>query len=215
MKKLKVLNNLISVGVVAVIRADSPDEAYRMSEACILGGLTNIEVTFTTPSADEAIRRLVAAYGDRAVIGAGTVLDPVTARIALLAGAEFVVSPSFEEETAKLCNLYSIPYMPGIQTLGEIKEALKLGADVLKLFPGSAYGADFVKAVKGPMPHLNIMPTGGVNLDNMGKWLKAGCIAVGIGGNLTASAAQGRYDEITELASQYVAKFQELQASVK
>lgn len=212
MKKLKVLNNLISVGVVAVIRADAPDDAYRMSEACIQGGLTNIEVTFTTPSADDVISQLLKAYGDRAVIGAGTVLDPVTARIAQLAGAEFVVSPSFEEDTAKLCNLYGIPYMPGVQTLGEIKEAMKLGTDILKLFPGSAYGADFVKAVKGPMPHLNIMPTGGVNLDNMDQWLKAGCMAVGIGGNLTAPAAQGRYDQITGLAAQYVAKFKELRS---
>lgn len=206
---------MISVGVVAVIRADNAEDAFKMSEACIQGGLTNIEVTFTTPSADDAIRRLVQEYGDRAVIGAGTVLDPVTARIALLAGAEFVVSPSFEEETAKLCNLYAIPYMPGVQTLGEIKEAMKLGADVIKLFPGSAYGADFVKAVKGPMPHVSIMPTGGVNLDNMEQWLKAGCIAVGIGGNLTAPAAQGRYDQITELAAQYVNKFQELKSAGK
>jgi len=210
MKKLKVLQNLTTNGVVAVIRADNPEDACRMSAACIEGGLTIIEVAFTTPGADEAIRRLVAEYGDRALIGAGTVLDPVTARIALLAGAEFVVSPSFDEETARICNLYGIPYMPGILTLGEIKEALKLGVDVLKLFPGSAFGPDFVKAVKGPMPYINIMPTGGVDLDNMEKWLKAGCIAVGIGGNLTAPAKQGRYDEITRLAAEYVAKFKQL-----
>lgn len=210
MKKLKVLQSLTSNGVVAVIRANNPEDACRMSAACIEGGLTAIEITFTTPGADEAIRRLVAEYGDRALIGAGTVLDPVTARIALLAGAEFVVSPSLDEETAKMCNLYGIPYMPGILTLGEIKEALKLGVDVLKLFPGSAFGSDFVKAVKGPMPHINIMPTGGVDLANMENWLKAGCLAVGIGGNLTAPAKQGRYDEITKLAAQYVSKFKEL-----
>ncbi|WP_058302638.1 bifunctional 2-keto-4-hydroxyglutarate aldolase/2-keto-3-deoxy-6-phosphogluconate aldolase [Gorillibacterium timonense] len=210
MKKLKVLQSLTSNGVVAVIRADHPEDAYKMSKACIEGGLTTIEVTFTTPGADEAIRRLVADYGDRALIGAGTVLDPVTARIALLAGAEFVVSPSLDEETAKMCSLYGIPYMPGVLTLGEAKEALKLGVDVLKLFPGSAFGPDFVKAIKGPMPYLNIMPTGGVDLANMEQWLKAGCLAVGIGGNLTAPAKQGRYDEITRLAAEYVAKFKEL-----
>lgn len=210
MKKLKVLQSLTTNGVVAVIRADNPDDACRMSAACIEGGLTNIEVAFTTPGADEAIRRLAAEYGDRALIGAGTVLDPVTARIAILAGSEFVVSPSFDEETAKLCNLYAIPYMPGVLTLGEIKEALKLGVDVLKLFPGSAFGPDFVKAVKGPMPYISIMPTGGVDLNNMEQWLKAGCIAVGIGGNLTAPAKEGRYDEITRLAAQYVAKFKEI-----
>ncbi|AHV98476.1 bifunctional 2-keto-4-hydroxyglutarate aldolase/2-keto-3-deoxy-6-phosphogluconate aldolase [Paenibacillus sabinae] len=213
MKKLKVLQNVVSVGVVAVIRADNAEDAFRMSEACIKGGLTNIEVTFTTPEADVAIKRLVAEYGDQAVIGAGTVLDPITARIAILAGSEFVVSPSFEEETAKICNLYGIPYMPGTLTLDEMKAALKLGVDVLKLFPGSAFGPDIVKAVKGPMPHVNIMPTGGVDLDNMEKWIRGGCIAVGIGGNLTAPAKEGRYDLITELAAKYVAKFQEIKAS--
>lgn len=213
MKKLKVLQNLSSVGVVAVIRADSAEDAVKMSAACIEGGLTNIEVTFTTPDADVAIKRLVKEYGDRAVIGAGTVLDPVTARIAILAGSEFVVSPSFDEETAKLCNLYATPYMPGTITLGEIKEALKLGVDVLKLFPGSAFGPDIVKAIKGPMPHISIMPTGGVDLNNMEQWIKNGCIAVGIGGNLTAPAKEGRYDQITELASQYVAKFREIKGA--
>lgn len=213
MKKIKVLQNMSSVGVVAVIRADNPQDAFKMSAACIEGGLNNIEVTFTTPSADIAIRRLIEEYGDRAVIGAGTVLDPLTARIAILAGAEFVVSPSFEEETAKMCNLYSIPYMPGCMTLGEIKEALKLGADVIKLFPGSAFGPDYIKAVKGPMPYVNIMPTGGVDLNNMDQWVKGGSIAVGIGGNLTAPAKEGRYDLITELAAKYVAKFKEIKGA--
>lgn len=213
MKKIKVLQNMSSVGVVAVIRADNPEDAFKMSAACIEGGLNNIEVTFTTPSADIAIRRLIEEYGDRAVIGAGTVLDPLTARIAILAGAEFVVSPSFEEETAKMCNLYSIPYMPGCMTLGEIKEALKLGADVIKLFPGSAFGPDYIKAVKGPMPYVNIMPTGGVDLNNMDQWVKGGSIAVGIGGNLTAPAKEGRYDLITELAAKYVAKFKEIKGA--
>lgn len=210
MKKIRVLQNIASVGVVAVIRADSAESAVRMSEACIEGGLNNIEVTFTTPSADQAIRSLTQKFGDRAVIGAGTVLDPLTARIAMLAGAEFVVSPSFEEETAKICNLYGIPYMPGCLTLNEMKEALKLGVDVLKLFPGSAFGPDYIKAVKGPMPHVQIMPTGGVDLNNMEQWIRNGCIAVGIGGNLTAPAKDNRYDLITELAAQYVAKFQEI-----
>ncbi|OMD43658.1 bifunctional 2-keto-4-hydroxyglutarate aldolase/2-keto-3-deoxy-6-phosphogluconate aldolase [Paenibacillus odorifer] len=210
MKKMKVLQNVASVGVVAVIRADSAEEAFKMSVACIEAGLNNIEVTFTTPDADVAIKRLVAEYGDRAVIGAGTVLDPLTARIAILAGSEFVVSPSFEAETAKMCNLYGIPYMPGCMTLNEMKEALKFGVDVLKLFPGSAFGPDYVKAVKGPMPHVNIMPTGGVDLNNMEKWIANGCIAVGIGGNLTAPAKDGRYDQITDLAAQYVAKFKEV-----
>ncbi|MEC0090004.1 bifunctional 2-keto-4-hydroxyglutarate aldolase/2-keto-3-deoxy-6-phosphogluconate aldolase [Paenibacillus macquariensis] len=215
MQKIRVLQNISSVGVVAVIRADTAEAAVRMSESCIEGGLNNIEVTFTTPDADQAIKSLAKKYGDKAVIGAGTVLDPLTARIAILAGAEFIVSPSFEEETAKMCNLYGIPYMPGCLTLNEMKEALKLGVDVLKLFPGSAFGPDYIKAVKGPMPHVNIMPTGGVDLNNMEQWIRNGCIAVGIGGNLTAPAKDDRYDLITELAAQYVAKFQEIITSNK
>ncbi|WP_110931851.1 bifunctional 4-hydroxy-2-oxoglutarate aldolase/2-dehydro-3-deoxy-phosphogluconate aldolase [Paenibacillus bouchesdurhonensis] len=210
MKKIKVLQNITTLGVVAVIRGDDAESAYQMSKACIEGGLNNIEVTFTTPDADQVIKRLIQEYGEKAVIGAGTVLDPITARIAILAGAEFVVSPSFDEETGKLCNLYSIPYMPGCMTLNEMKEALKVGVDVLKLFPGNNFDPGFIKAVKGPMPHVNIMPTGGVDLDNMEQWVRSGCVAVGIGGNLTAPAKEGRYDLITELAAKYVAKFREI-----
>lgn len=207
MKKLKVLNGLSESGVVAVIRADHAEEAYNMSVACIEGGIKNIEVTFTTPRAEDAIRRLTTEFGERAIIGAGTVLDPVTARIAILAGAEFVVSPSFDQETAQICNLYGIPYMPGVMTLGEIKEALKLGVDVIKLFPGNAFSPGFIKAIKGPMPHVNIMPTGGVDLENMEQWLQAGALAVGIGSNLTAPAKQGQYAKISELSAAYVNKF--------
>ncbi|MGG1616200.1 bifunctional 2-keto-4-hydroxyglutarate aldolase/2-keto-3-deoxy-6-phosphogluconate aldolase [Paenibacillus sp. NRS-1782] len=214
MTKKKVLEHITSVGVVAVIRGNTAEEAYQMSKACIEGGLDNIELTFTTPDADQVIRRLRDEFKDRAVIGAGTVLEPLTARIAILAGAEFVVSPSFEEETAKLCNLYAIPYMPGCMTLNEIKEAMKLGSDIVKLFPGSAMGADFVKAIKGPMPHVQIMPTGGVDLDNMETWLRNGSVAVGIGGNLTAPAKDGRYDLITENAARYVAKYKEVRAAL-
>ncbi|GAA0137653.1 bifunctional 4-hydroxy-2-oxoglutarate aldolase/2-dehydro-3-deoxy-phosphogluconate aldolase [Paenibacillus sp. YSY-4.3] len=212
MKKIKVLQNITELGVVAVIRGDDAESAYQMSKACIEGGLNNIEVTFTTPDADEVIKRLIKEYGGQAVIGAGTVLDPITARIAILAGAEFVVSPSFDEETGKLCNLYGIPYMPGCMTLNEMKEALKLGVDVLKLFPGNNFDPGYIKAVKGPMPHVNIMPTGGVDLDNMEQWVRSGCVAVGIGGNLTAPAKEGRYDLIAELAAKYVAKFREIQS---
>lgn len=210
MQKMNVLQRLTTNGVVAVIRANSAKEAILMSEACIQGGLSNIEVTFTTPQAEQAIQELSSKYKDSAVIGAGTVLDPLTARIAILAGAAFVVSPSFDVETAKMCNLYSISYMPGCLTLGEMKEALKYGVDILKLFPGSAFGPEFIKAVKGPMPHANVMPTGGVDLDNMEQWIKNGAIAVGIGGNLTAPAKEGRYDLITELATKYVEKFKQL-----
>ncbi|GAA3330726.1 bifunctional 4-hydroxy-2-oxoglutarate aldolase/2-dehydro-3-deoxy-phosphogluconate aldolase [Ectobacillus funiculus] len=175
MNKLNVFNKKISqCGVVAVLRADSVEEAVRMSEACIEGGILGIEITFTIQDADAVIKQLASIYSDRGdvVIGAGTVLDAATARIAILAGAQYIVSPSFDEETAKLCNLYQVPYMPGCMTITEMKRALEFGVDIVKLFPGSAFGSDFVKAVKAPLPQVNIMPTGGVDLDNVEKWIQ-------------------------------------------
>lgn len=211
MKKLKVLSRISECGVVAVVRADSKEEAVKISEACVKGGVTGIEVTFTVQDADQVIKELAGYYQNNpdVVIGAGTVLDATTARIAILAGAEFVVSPAFDEETAKLCNLYQVPYMPGCMTITEMKRALEAGADIVKLFPGSEFGPDFVKAVKAPLPQVNLMPTGGVSLDNIDQWIKNGCVAVGVGGNLVAPAKTGDFALITEYASQYVAKVRE------
>ena len=143
-------------------------------------------------------------------IGAGTVLDAVTARLDILAGAEYIVSPSFDQETAEMCNLYQIPYLPGCMTITEIKTALKSGVDIVKLFPGSAYGPSIISAFKAPMPHVNIMPTGGVSLDNMKEWFDAGVVTVGVGGNLLAPAATGDFDKVTEVAQQYAAKMKEI-----
>lgn len=208
MKKLNILSKLLDCGVVAVVRADSQEEAIKISHACIEGGIIGIEVTFTVNGADEVIKTLLAHYGNNSnvVIGAGTVLDVTTARIAILAGAQFIVSPSFDEDTAKLCNLYQIPYMPGCMTITEMKRALEYGSDIIKLFPGSGFGPDFVKAVKGPLPQINLMPTGGVDLDNIGQWIKNGCVAVGVGGNLVAPAKTGDFSKITEYAREYVNK---------
>ncbi|MDR6121465.1 2-dehydro-3-deoxyphosphogluconate aldolase/(4S)-4-hydroxy-2-oxoglutarate aldolase [Bacillus sp. SLBN-46] len=209
-KKFTILNKISNCGVVAVVRADSKEEAIKISEACVKGGLTGIELTFTVQGADEVIKELAAVYQDNkdVVIGAGTVLDATTARIAILAGAQFVVSPSFDLETAKLCNLYQIPYMPGCMTITEMKHALEAGVDIVKLFPGNAFGPDFVKAVKGPLPQVNLMPTGGVDLENVGQWIKNGCVAVGVGGNLVAPAKTGDFAKITEYAREYVKKVQ-------
>lgn len=210
MNKLNILTKISQCGVVAVLRADSVEEAIRMSEACIEGGILGIEITFTIQDADDIIKQLTSIYSSRedVVIGAGTVLDAATARIAILAGAQYIVSPCFDEETAKLCNLYQIPYMPGCMTITEMKRALEFGVDIVKLFPGSAFGSDFVKAVKAPLPQVNIMPTGGVDLDNVETWIQNGCVAVGVGGNLVAPAKTGDYAQITALARQYVEKVQ-------
>lgn len=210
MKKINILTKIAECGVVAVVRADSKEEAVNISEACVEGGIQGIEVTFTVQGADEVIKELANHYQDNnnVVIGAGTVLDAATARIAILAGAQFVVSPAFDQETATLCNLYQVPYMPGCMTLTEMKRALEAGVDIVKLFPGSAFGPEFVKAVKAPLPQINIMPTGGVDLDNVEQWIKNGCVAVGVGGNLVAPAKTGEYNKITEYAKQYVEKVQ-------
>lgn len=211
MRKAEVLAKLTDQAIVAVVRADSPEQAIQISDACIEGGLTGIEVTFTVKDADQVIKQLSARYSENldVVVGAGTVLDSTTARLAILAGASFIVSPTFDAETAKLCNLYQVPYLPGCMTIGEIKQAMEAGADIIKLFPGSAFGPSFIKAVKAPLPQANIMPTGGVDLENVGDWLKNGAVAVGVGGNLVAPASTGDYDKITSIAQQYIQKVKE------
>ncbi|MGL6115767.1 MAG: bifunctional 2-keto-4-hydroxyglutarate aldolase/2-keto-3-deoxy-6-phosphogluconate aldolase [Cetobacterium sp.] len=203
LKKYEIVERIIKTGVVAVVRAENLQEAKRISNACIAGGVNAIEVTYTVPGATEVIRELSKEFpGDDFIIGAGTVLDSETARMAILAGAKYIVSPGFDENTAKLCNKYAIPYMPGCMTITEMTKAMELGCDIIKLFPGSAFGPDFVKAVKAPLPQANIMPTGGVSLDNVDKWFKNGVVAVGVGGKL----ATGPSDEITAAAKEFVEK---------
>ncbi len=212
MKKTAILNKLENAGVIAVVRGETVEEAIKASNAIVKGGITGIELTFTVPNADHAIAELAANYkkDPTIVIGAGTVLDAVTARLAIMAGAEFIVSPCFDKETAKICNLYQIPYLPGCMTITEMKTALTYGADIVKLFPGSAFGPSIVKAFKALLPHLNIMPTGGVSLANMQDWFAAGVVAVGVGGNLLAPAATGDFEKVTEVATQYADKLKSI-----
>lgn len=202
MKKHDVLKRIEEVGVVAVVRAENSQEAKRIALACMEGGIDAIEMTFTVPGAHKVIEELTEEFGDTLLVGAGTVLDSETARIAILAGAKYIVSPGFNLETAKLCNRYQIPYMPGCMTINEIIRAMEAGADIIKVFPGSAFGPDFIKAVKGPLPQAPLMPTGGVSLDNVDQWIKNGCVAVGVGGNLTKGTSQ----EMTETAKKFVNK---------
>jgi 2-dehydro-3-deoxyphosphogluconate aldolase/(4S)-4-hydroxy-2-oxoglutarate aldolase len=217
MKKIKLVQQIAGEGVVAVLRGETPDEVVRMAEHAIAGGIKAIEVTMTVPFALRAIEELAKRYssakpgGDNyAIIGVGTVLDPETARAAILSGAEFVVGPSLNPHTVALCNRYRIPVMPGVMTIQEIQTALELGVDIVKLFPGNLYSPSMIKAIKGPMPQANIMPTGGVSLSNLGEWIKAGAIAVGIGSDLTAEAVkQGDYALVAEKAAQYVAAYRE------
>lgn len=205
MKKYEILESISKVGVVAVIRGESEEMAIDTVKACLKGGVTAIEITYTVPGATEIIKSLNEKFGEgEMILGAGTVLDSETARAAILAGAKFVVSPCFDEATAKLCNRYSIPYMPGCMTITEIVKASELGCDIIKLFPGSAMGPSFVSAVNGPLPHIQMMPTGGVSIDNVKDWIGAGCVAVGVGGKMTAGAKTGDYDLVSETAKSFV-----------
>ena len=214
MQKYDYLNRLINTGCVAVVRGDDADEAVKTVDAVIAGGVTGIELTFTVPHADKALDELSEKYGDRedVLIGAGTVLDPATARLAIIAGAKFIVSPSFNADVAKICNLYSIPYTPGCFTPTEIQTALEAGVDLVKVFPGSVAGPAMVKALHGPFPQLAIMPTGGVSLDNIETWFDAGVTLVGAGSNLTAAAKTGDYAGVTATAKKYRAKLDAIRA---
>jgi 2-dehydro-3-deoxyphosphogluconate aldolase/(4S)-4-hydroxy-2-oxoglutarate aldolase len=208
--RIKVLQKITESGLVAVVRAESADQAKKITDACIKGGVAAIEITFTVPGAADLIKELANTYtSGEIIIGAGTVLDPETARVAILAGAQYVVSPSINTETIRLCNRYQVPIMPGAATIGEIVAAMEAGADIVKVFPGETLGPIFVKAVKGPLPQAPLMPTGGVSLENVGEWIKAGCVAVGVGGNLTAGAKKGDYESIATLAGQFVQKIRE------
>ncbi|HTV58357.1 MAG TPA: bifunctional 2-keto-4-hydroxyglutarate aldolase/2-keto-3-deoxy-6-phosphogluconate aldolase [Verrucomicrobiae bacterium] len=205
--KLRVIAKIIEAGLVVIVRADSPEQAERIAEACGFGGVAALEITFTVPGALDVISRLAKSpMSQDMVLGAGTVLDPETARAAILAGAQFIVSPSLNPETARLCNRYQIPYMPGAATMGEIIAAMECGADVVKIFPGELFGPAFVKAAKGPLPQASLMPTGGVSLKNVEEWIEAGSVAVGVGGSLTAGAKTGDYAAITTHTKEFIEK---------
>ena len=206
MSKIETLSRIQKLGIVPVVRANSADEAVEYCKGLIDGGINTLEVTFTIPNAIEVFQRLQKELPEDTLIGAGTVLDPTTARLAIMNGAKFVVSPSFDKEVAKLCNRYNIPYMPGCITPADMLTAYEYGVDIIKLFPGSLTGPSYVKAVHGPYPHFQIMPTGGVNLDNVQDWFKAGVVAVGAGSNLVKGSRQ----EITEKAKQYLEKIAEV-----
>ncbi|MFD0960127.1 bifunctional 2-keto-4-hydroxyglutarate aldolase/2-keto-3-deoxy-6-phosphogluconate aldolase [Paenibacillus chungangensis] len=218
MKKLKVLQQLTDAGVVAVLRADSAQEVAEMARRAIKGGIKAIEITMTVPFALQAIEELAKEYSSSvsadadnyAIIGVGTVLDPETARAAIMAGAEYVVAPALNPDTIRLCNRYAIPVMPGTMTIQEIQSALELGVDVVKLFPGNLYSPSVIPSIKGPLPQANIMPTGGVSLDNLKDWIKAGAVAVGIGSDLTKEAvAKEDFSIIEQKAAAYVAAYRE------
>ena len=202
MDRLQLLNTISESGAVAIIRMADSEKLMKVAEAIHKGGVSAIEVTMTTPNALSVIEKIASEMGDTIQIGVGSVLDEETARLAINAGAEFVVSPIFKKEIVEMAHRYDKAAMPGAFTPTEILAAWEAGADVVKIFPADILGMAFFKGVLAPMPQIKMMPTGGVNPDNAGDWLRVGAYAVGIGSALLdkKAIAEGDYKKVTENA---------------
>jgi 2-dehydro-3-deoxyphosphogluconate aldolase/(4S)-4-hydroxy-2-oxoglutarate aldolase len=200
------LQRVLDCGIVAVVRFDDPGPLVEVVRALAEGGVTVAEVTLTVPNALDVIREAKRLLGDRILLGAGTVLDPETCRAALLAGAEFVVAPAVSPDVIRMCRRYDKLVMPGAFTPTEVLTAWEAGADVVKVFPADVVGPAFFKALRGPLPQVKLMPTGGVDLTTASEFLKAGAVCLGVGGQLVEPKAVAARDfaRITDLAKQYV-----------
>jgi 2-dehydro-3-deoxyphosphogluconate aldolase/(4S)-4-hydroxy-2-oxoglutarate aldolase len=214
MSRDKTLRRILDGGVVAVVRAESGEALVKVVEALAEGGVTAAEITFTVPDALDVIRDARKALGDAVVLGAGTVLDPETARAAILAGAEYLVSPTVNLDVIRLARRYDKAMMPGAFTPTEILTAWEAGADVVKVFPADVGGPSYLKAIRGPLPQIRLMPTGGVDLTTAAAFLKAGACCLGVGGTLVepAAVAAGDFARIRELASKFAAIVREFRA---
>jgi 2-dehydro-3-deoxyphosphogluconate aldolase/(4S)-4-hydroxy-2-oxoglutarate aldolase len=201
------LKRILDGGIVAVVRSESPEQLARVVAALAEGGVTAAEITFTVPDAVSVIRQVRRELGDKIVLGAGTVLDPETARAALLAGAEYLVSPVVNLDVIRLARRYDKVVMPGAFTPTEVLAAWEAGADVVKVFPADVGGPNYLKALKGPLPQVRLMPTGGVDLNTAEPFLKAGACCLGVGGQLVEPKAvkEGNFDRLRDLAAQYAA----------
>jgi 2-dehydro-3-deoxyphosphogluconate aldolase/(4S)-4-hydroxy-2-oxoglutarate aldolase len=206
LEKLNVLNELHKGYAVAVIRGRNKEDALEIAKHAFKGGIRSLEITFTTPGAEKVIAELKSSGDPSMIIGAGTVLDAITARIAIINGASFVVSPHFDKDIALVCNRYATPYIPGCGSVTEIVEAVTYGSDVVKLFPGSHLGPSFIKDVKGPIPYVELMPSGGVSIDNVGQWIEKGAFAVGLGSALTKDVKAGDYSSVEKIACEFMNK---------
>jgi 2-dehydro-3-deoxyphosphogluconate aldolase / (4S)-4-hydroxy-2-oxoglutarate aldolase len=206
MSKHEVLAQIREVGLVPVIRAESAEMAGQAIEAIRAGGVPILEITMTVPGALRLIEQVAARYGRDAVVGAGTVLDPETARACILAGARFVVSPSLNQETIACCRRYGVAVLPGALTPTEVVAAWQAGADMVKVFPAGAVGGpSYIKALKAPLPQIDLVPTGGVSLKTAAEFIQAGASALGVGADLVdpKELAQGRVGEITRKAREF------------
>jgi len=208
MRKEQVLTRMKEDCLVAVVRAKNKEQGEKVIDAIVAGGINFIEITMTMDEGNpvEFIQFMADKYrnNDKVVIGAGTVLDPETARAVILAGANYVVSPGLNVETIKLCNRYRVPMLPGVMSPTEAITALEAGCDIIKVFPGNVVGPGAISSFKGPLPQGDFMPSGGVDVDNVDKWIKAGACAVGTGSSLTKGAKTGDFAAVTAKAREFV-----------
>lgn len=215
MSSFEILQQIKRIAIVPVVRTKDADTAVRAVEAISEGGIPCAEITMTVSGAIKALERVADRFGDRLLLGAGTVLDPETARACMLAGANFFVTPALNVATIEVAKRYSKPIFPGALTPTEVLAAWQAGADGIKIFPASAVGgAKYIKALKGPFPEIEFVPTGGVNLETMSDFLEAGCCAVGVGSELidVKTASEGKYEVFTERARQMRAKVEAFRA---
>jgi 2-dehydro-3-deoxyphosphogluconate aldolase / (4S)-4-hydroxy-2-oxoglutarate aldolase len=218
MTKQQVLAAMLDIGIVPVVRTTSAESAILAIEAIYNGGIRAAEITMTVPGALKALEKVAGKFGDKIVLGAGTVLDPETARICTLAGAEFFVTPALKPATIEMARRYSKVICTGALTPTEVLTAWEAGSDIVKVFPcGAVGGPKYIKALKGPLPQIEMVPTGGVNLETAGEFLKAGACAVAVGGELVDPKLikSGKYDEMTKLAEQYLAVIAKARAEMK
>jgi 2-dehydro-3-deoxyphosphogluconate aldolase/(4S)-4-hydroxy-2-oxoglutarate aldolase len=211
MNKETQLRHILDCGIVAVVRSPDSQQLVEVVRALADGGVTVAEITMTVPNALDVLRQVRQALGERVLLGAGTILDPETARAALLAGAEYLVAPTLNLDVIRLCQRYSKLVMPGAFTPTEILTAWEAGADIVKVFPAEVVGPAFFKAVRGPLPHIRLMPTGGVELNTAADFLRAGACCLGLGSQLVEprAIADRNFDRIRDLARQYVAIVQQ------
>lgn len=208
MTKQQIVSSMLEIGIVPIIRVNSEEAAIKSIEAVYEGGIRSAEITMTTPGAIRALEKLADAFGDKMILGAGTVLDPETARATILAGARFLVTPALKVATIEMARRYSTVICPGALTPTEILTAWEAGADFVKVFPCSNMGgAKYIKAVKAPLPHVELIPTGGVNLETIADFLKAGAAAVAVGSELidNETIKAGKYEVFTERAKLFLA----------
>jgi 2-dehydro-3-deoxyphosphogluconate aldolase/(4S)-4-hydroxy-2-oxoglutarate aldolase len=205
-KRGAIMAEIENTGVIAVIRAESPDDVIDIVRALADGGVTACELTMTIPGALDAIAVAARELGGRALIGAGTVLDAQTARAAILAGAQFLVAPVLDRGTIEMAHRYDRAVIPGAMTPTEILAAWSAGADAVKVFPATALGPQYFRDIAGPLPQVRLTPTGGVDLDSAGAWIRAGAVAIGVGGALVRKdlVASRSWEAISELAARYI-----------